>query len=186
MSLIPVYEDDILHKGAITSLLRCARGDIAEVVDVAGRLRTSLIVYQYGVFVEVKVSYDSFIFDVFGDSLILIRKTTHPVEKRVRNIATSIHIQLSSLCKTHLISIYSSLQFTKQICWQIKNVASPWNLCSSRSPDSRRACPPCQLCTHSQDQAGGCFDHSSLEEHLLKAAKNSLFKNQSQSSKSSW
>ena len=37
--------------------------------------------------------------------------TTHPVEKCVRNIATSIHIQLSSLWKT---DYQSSLRFTKQ------------------------------------------------------------------------
>ena len=38
----------------------------------------------------------------------IMKNKTHPVEKCVGNIATSIHIQLSSLCKT---DYESSLQF---------------------------------------------------------------------------
>ena len=36
---IPVYENYILHKGAITSLLCCARGDVTKVVDVTSSLK---------------------------------------------------------------------------------------------------------------------------------------------------
>ena len=84
--------------------------------------------------------------------IVIVASFTYSVEKCIWNVATPIHIQLSSLNNKS-----ESFQIMRSSCLflllSFKEAIVLFHWCSSRSQDSQRAFRPCLRCTRFQVQA---------------------------------